>query len=150
MKTAGLFVANKATQLKVLLQELASRVEADFSGAGVIVWDGTTPLPILPMRDQLADWSAYSSTSELLKELSREQSDFHDGFHVFGQSLELVQVSVYFSPPIVPELDLPLHARFFGGRYLAAAFGSCIPGVLCTGVLSARYGPYVLVNGREI
>jgi len=38
----------------------------------------------------------------------------------------------------------------FGGRYLAAAFGSCLEGVLCTGVVSRQYGPIVFEHGREV
>lgn len=149
MEVGGSFDAQIAVMLKSLLLDLATCVGSDFSGIGVIVWDGMTPLPTRPLRDHLPDWPRVNSTRDALRDLSRESSDFHDGFHVLGPSLQLVQPSVYFSPAIVDGLTLPAHARFFGGRYLAAAFGSHVPGVLCTGVLSANYGPYVLLKGRE-
>lgn len=149
MEAGGSLDAEIAVMLKGLLLELANCVGPDFSGIGIIVWDGVTALPIRPLRDHLPDWSRFSSTRDALSDLSRESSDFHDGFHVLSPSLQLVQPSVYFSPAIVYDLTLPAHRHFFGGRYLAAAFGSCVPGVLCTGVLSANYGPHVLLKGRE-
>lgn len=139
-----------SANLKSLLLQIASHVDADFSGLGIIVWDGVAAMPIHPMRDGLPDSMRHSSTLEVLTAISRESSDFHDGFHVLNQSLQLTQASVYFSPAIVPDLVVPAHARTFGGRYLAAVFGSCLQGVLCTGVLSRSYGPYVFRHGREV
>ncbi|MDM0079226.1 hypothetical protein QTI17_01345 [Variovorax sp. J31P179] len=139
-----------AANLKSLLLKIAGRVDAEFSGLGIIVWDGAAAMPIHPMRDRLPAGMCRGGAQEWLIANSRESSAFHDGFHVFNQSLQLVQPAVYFSPAIVPGLVIPAHARSFGGRYLAAVFGSCLQGVLCTGVLSRTYGPYVFRDGREV
>lgn len=139
-----------STNLRSLLMQIANHIDPDFSGLGIIVWDGVTVLPIHPMREGMPDCMRQSRTPEILNSISRESSSFHDGFHVLNQSLRLTQASVYFSPAIVPDLVVPAHARKFGGRYLAAVFGSCLPGVLCTGVLSRSYGPYVFRHGKEI
>lgn len=149
METGALGALEIAGNLKILLQEVAAHAKSDFSGLGIIVWDGVTPLPVYPMRDIVPDRSRFSSTREALNALSQESNVFHDGFHVMSEALQLVQVAVYFSPNLVPDIALPAHARIYGGRYLAAAFGSCLQGVRCTGVLSSRYGPHVLVKGRE-
>lgn len=142
--------SDPAAELKILLNQVASNAGSDFSGIGVIVWDGETPLPVLPMQAQFLDQFRHCSTRELLSAISREDCSFHDGFHVLNRSLQLVQASVYFSPQIVAGIDLLGRARSYGGRYYAAAFGSCLNGVICTGVLSQRYGPFVLRNGQEL
>jgi DNA integrity scanning protein DisA with diadenylate cyclase activity len=91
-----------------------------------------------------------NTTIEVLMNISHEASPFHDGFHVVDANLALVQVSVYFSPAISPQVVTPANGQMYGGRYLAAAFGSCLEGVLCTGVVSRQYGPIVFEHGREV
>ncbi len=150
METGALGALEIAGNLKVLLLEVAEHAKSDFSGLGIIVWDGVISLPVYPMRDHAPDCTRFSTTREALSAISRESSAFHDGFHVVGEALQLQQAAVYFSPNLVHDLVIPAHARTYGGRYLAAAFGSCLQGVRCTGVLSSRYGPHVLVNGREL
>lgn len=61
---------------------------------------------------------------------------------------QLHSVALYFSPPIVPGLQVN-YAKRFGGRYLAGLFGSLIPSVLSIGVLSCSYGAVVFTGGRE-
>jgi hypothetical protein len=63
--------------------------------------------------------------------------------------LRLVRLAQYFSPPIVPSAAIDRSKRF-GGRYLAALFGSALPGVLATGVASRDFGIAVFRDGREI
>ena len=139
-----------AAHLKKLLDGVAKHVDSDFAGLGIIVWDCVVPLPTYSMRDQEPASMRDADALSVLSAVSREPSEYHDGFHVLDQSLNVIQLSTYFSPAIVPDLVLPAHARSYGGRYLAAAFGSCSPGVVCTGVLSRRYGPYVFQSGREV
>jgi hypothetical protein len=145
-----LVVEGTAAKLKMLLTDVANHVDASFSGLGLIVWDGTTPLPIHSMRPAVRESLRRTSACELLTSVAQDGGAYHDGFHVLNRSMEVSQLSVYFSPAIIPDLVLPAHAEIYGGRYLAAAFGSCSPGVLCTGVLSRRYGPYVFERGKEI
>lgn len=138
------------SSLRALLHEVYHHADATFSGLGVIVWDGVSTLPILPMRGEPPEGMHENSTIDVLLNISHESSPFHDGFHVVDASLALLQVSVYFSPTINPVVETPKNGQMFGGRYLAAAFGSCLEGVLCTGVVSRKYGPIVFKQGREV
>lgn len=136
--------------LKALLHRVYCQADATFSGLGVIVWDGVSTLPILPMRSEPPGGIHHESTIDVLMNISHESSPFHDGFHVVDATLALIQVSVYFSPSITPKVETPANGQMFGGRYLAAAFGSCLEGVLCTGVVSRQYGPIVFEQGRAV
>jgi DNA integrity scanning protein DisA with diadenylate cyclase activity len=136
--------------LRALLHRVYGQADATFSGLGVIVWDGVSTIPIRPMRSEPPSAIHCSTTIEVLVSISHEASPFHDGFHVVDAALALVQLSVYFSPSISPQVETPANGQMFGGRYLAAAFGSCLEGVLCTGVVSRQYGPIVFEQGREV
>lgn len=150
MRSQVLPTNRESTNLKSLLSRIRDHMDADFSGLGVVVWDGTAELPIYPMRGGLPESMRLHSTIDVLKAISRVCSPYHDGFHILDASLQLTQASVYFSPAIVPDLIVPDQLHVFGGRFLAATFGSCLQGVLCTGVLSEHYGPYVFAQGRAI
>lgn len=138
-----------AQRLHAELMLLANETGRDFTGVGVLVWDGSTPIPVLQMRKAQPGQSARAAPHERLHELAREGGPFHDGFHVLNERLELVTASVYFSPPVRTSTSLPEDFAF-GGRYLAAAFGSCVAGIICTGVLSQHYGPIVFEQGRQL
>ena len=68
---------------------------------------------------------------------------------MLGPNLRLIHLAQYFSPPIVPSASIDRSKRF-GGRYLAALFGSALPGVLATGVASRDFGIAVFRDGREM
>ncbi len=138
------------TSLKALLHRVYSQADATFSGLGIIVWDGVSTIPICPMRGEQPKGIHHNTTIEVVMNISHEGSPFHDGFHVVDVNLALVQVSVYFSPSISAQVETPAKRKMYGGRYLAAAFGSCLEGVLCTGVVSRQYGPIVFEQGREV
>lgn len=137
-----------ATLRKVLLEVHSAR-DLTFSGAGVIVWDGISSLPIISMRTELPT-SAGLLTSCKLRALSDMASVYHDGFHVVDTSMNLVVASAYFSPPIPPALDRPHPSVHHGARFFTALFGSRLPGVLCTGIVSPRYGLHLFLQGREV
>lgn len=136
------------TKLKALLHRIHTQVDTTFSGLGVIVWDGVSTIPILPMRSEQPRGIHDKTTFEVLMNISQEGGPFHDGFHVVDTALALIQVSVYFSPAISAQVETPVNGLRFGGRYLAAAFGSCLEGVICTGVVSKQYGPIVFEHGK--
>lgn len=142
--------AERTATLKALLQRVYCQADAKFSGLGVIVWDGVSTIPIRAMRSEPPRGIHHESTIDILMNISHESSPFHDGFHLLDATLALLQVSVYFSPTINPKVEIPTNGQVFGGRYLAAAFGSCLEGVLCTGVVSRQYGPIVFEQGRAV
>ncbi|WP_206521328.1 hypothetical protein, partial [Mesorhizobium sp. M7A.F.Ca.US.014.04.1.1] len=61
--------------------------------------------------------------------------------------MEISSLSLYFSPPILRSVVMPHPNPRHGGRYLAALFGSALPGVMAAGVASAHYGVGIFKNG---
>ena len=134
--------------LYALLHDVRKHSDDNFAGVGIIVADAATPLPIYPLRPLATCWLDADTRSTLLS-ISVDHHDLHDGFHLLSPKLEVLALSQYFSPPIVPGLSAGL-ARRVGGRYMAALFGSALPGVLATGVASVDYGVAVFFEGVEV
>jgi hypothetical protein len=110
----------------------------DFSGVGVIVCNSPESLPIVP----LVRSSPRLDTEDLISQLvaiSARRSDHHDGFHIISEAGRLTRVAQYFSPPIIPDAAIDRSKRF-GGRYLAALYGSAIPEVRLSGIASEVFG----------
>jgi hypothetical protein len=127
------------------VQELAG---ADFSGIGVIVCDQPDRLPIFP----ISSFGDYQGSADLVSELvaiSSQRSEHHDGFQVVSSNWKLTRIAQYFSPPIVSNAEVDRTKRF-GGRYLAALFGSALPIVKLSGVASHAFGVAVFECGREV
>lgn len=135
-------------RLHSLLTAVRDKAGGKFAGIGVIVTEDPLSLPIVALRPEPQLWEDRSA-AELLTEVSNEQNPYHDGFHLLSASLEVVRLSQYFSPPILPHVtfDASLHV---GGRYAAALFGSGLPDVIATGVATRTYGVAVFRNGAEV
>lgn len=120
-----------------------------FSGIGILVSDVAHMLPTFPLRPDCVP-PRLGSTAEILSSISKYSSDLHDGFHILSPSLEIVSLSLYFSPPISKSLVIPTPSPRFGGRYLAALFGSALPGVIVAGVASSHYGVVIFKDGMKV
>jgi hypothetical protein len=131
-----------------LLVDVDARAGLDFSGTGLIVSERPNDLPILALRPS-SDPGEATDVADRLATISIPAHEHHDGFHVLGPDLRLVHLAQYFSPPIVPGAPIDRSKRF-GGRYLAALFGSKLPGVLATGIASRDFGVAVFRDGREV
>jgi hypothetical protein len=119
----------------------------NFTGVGVLVCDAPDALPILPLRPK----STLECAKDLINSLaaiSVYDCEYHDGFHVVSSDWRLIRVSQYFSPPIVANVTINRTKRF-GGRYVAALFGSAIPGVQLAGIASRGFGIVVFKGGSE-
>ena len=68
---------------------------------------------------------------------------------IISSAGHLTRVAQYFSPPIIPDAQIDRSKRF-GGRYLAALFGSAIPSVIVSGIASEGFGIAVFRSGREV
>ena len=139
---------NIACRLRELLTDVVNSAGRDFEGVGIVIASEQSVLPLFPMRSTLPSRQP-SSVARCLATISSSESEYHDGFHILNSKFDLVAVSQYFSPPIVPEVKVD-YKRPFGGRFLAALFGSALPGVLATGVISRSYGIVVFVDGQEV
>lgn len=130
-----------------LLEEVSGTAGADFSGIGVIVATSVETLPIIALRPTSKP-KIDTKTAIALAEISHPWHEYHDGFHVLTPELKIEKVAQYFSPPIISVAKIDRQKRF-GGRYLAALFGSMIPGVLATGIASRHFGVAVFQQGVE-
>lgn len=130
-----------------LLSEASKLSGCDFTGTGVIVHPEPSELDLFPIALD-AEFGPQSSVEETIAQISKPTSRRHDGFHVLSPELELLAISQYFSPPVVKGLELD-RERVFGGRYLAALFGSKIEGVLATGIATPTLGAIVFCDGKE-
>lgn len=135
-------------RLVKFLDDVTVQSGSEFSGIGVIVSESDANLPVFPMR---IDARLDSGLDPIrgLAEISRPDNDLHDGFHVLSPDLEIVALAQYFSPPI-PSGVIPNRSRAFGGRYLAALFGSFLPGVILTGISTPSQGVAIFQNGSEV
>jgi hypothetical protein len=134
-------------RLRDTLRGVIRRRTADFSGIGLIVSDIPELLPLFPMS-QTMNLSDAKDIVSCLATISARQSKHHDGFHVISSTWHLTRVAQYFSPPIIPDAQIDRSKRF-GGRYLAALFGSGLPGVFASGIASEGFGIAVFRFGRE-
>jgi hypothetical protein len=133
-------------KLNAVLSEVRRQAGDSFTGVGVIVCDTPDQLPILPLRPKamLSDYDLIHT----LASISVADNDYHDGFHILSSDWRLLRVSQYFSPPILTGVRIE-HRQHIGGRYVAALFGSALPGVWLTGVASRGVGIAVFRNGAE-
>lgn len=129
-----------------LLHEIWLNSDTDFTGVGIIVCDTPICLPIINLRGDFP--KASGTTAEILSHLSRTKSKYHDGFHIINQMGLITHIAQYFSPPIVMSVNID-RSRPIGGRFAAAIFGSVIPGVLMTGIVSEGHGLSIFENGHE-
>lgn len=135
-------------KLRNTLLQVRRMAGDDFSGIGIIVHDLGTKLPIFPLSLD-TPLPNNEGIDTFLAQISSIKSRHHDGFHLISTEWKITHVAQYFSPPIVENADIN-RARYFGGRYLAAQFGSCLPGVALCGVASLGFGLAIFESGHEI
>ena len=135
-----------ADRLCELLGAVRDRAQPRFSGIGLIVTNRPDTLPILPLRPT-STLAVEGEIAALLARISDVENEYHDGFHVVSTDWRLIRVAQYFSPPIA---QTPIdRTRRFGGRYLAALFGSALPHIELTGIASEGFGVAVFRGGAE-
>jgi hypothetical protein len=135
-------------ELRHILAQVQARAGSEFSGIGLVICNAPEVLPICSLRPA----STYPNRADLVSQLttiSTMGGEYHDGFHVISTDWELLKVSQYFSPPIVAEAKINRTKRF-GGRYLAALFGSALPLVSACGIASNGFGIAIFQRGSEV
>lgn len=135
-------------ELAEMLSRARSLAGREFTGVGVIVCDLNTALPTFPLRLGISI-PQREDVAISLAEVSRVGSDLHDGFHVLTPELHLVALSQYFSPPIAKAAAVN-RKRIFGARYVAALFGSTLPGVHLCGIATKSLGVVIFKHGQEV
>nr|WP_140422124.1 hypothetical protein [Pseudomonas sp. A46] len=135
-------------ELAEVLRRARFLAGSEFTGVGVIVCDLNIELPTFPLRLGVSI-PQREDVAISLAEVSRAASDLHDGFHVLTPEFHLVALSQYFSPPIVKTAAVN-RTRNFGGRYVAALFGSTLPGVHLCGIATESLGVVIFRHGHEV
>lgn len=135
-------------KLRTTLARVHALAGQDFSGIGIIVHSRGASLPVFPLRIDAAP-PASSDVEQSLANIASNKSDLHDGFHLLSIDWTITSVAQYFSPPILADAKINW-ARKFGGRYLAAQFGSAIPGVELCGIATNSLGLAIFMAGHEV
>lgn len=135
-------------KMRATLSRVHKLAGGDFSGIGLIVHGQEAKLPVFPLRLH-ADIPINYDLEQSLATISSNRSDLHDGFHLLSINWKLTAVAQYFSPPILPNAEINWTRRF-GGRYLAAQFGSALPGVIVCGIATSSLGLAIFKAGREV
>ena len=134
--------------LRDTLKLVRSRAGMKFSGIGLLACDTPERIPIFPIR--LPDQPPIGfDLIDFLAAISNTTNEYHDGFHILSTELRLIRIAQYFSPPIIFNASVD-RTRRFGGRYLAALFGSALPEVRITGIASADFGIAIFERGSEV
>jgi hypothetical protein len=134
--------------MRTILRNVMARRSHDFSGVGLILCNSPESLPIIPLSKYEPNVGEGELVDQLVHIASRS-SEHHDGFHIVSHAWRLTRVAQYFSPPIVEDAEIDRSKRF-GGRYLAALFGSSIATVTLAGIASEGFGIAIFERGREI
>lgn len=148
---SGTMWNRKIKTLSDILVQLNESKGSNFRGVGLLLYQSLAHVPIAPLRDRTIverENLPISGTKRIVSALLRygdEDNQFHDGFHLISRNLNLTHISQYFSPPIVAMVSPEMR---YGGRYRAAFYGSFIPSVIATGVLSQSYGPTLFIRGN--
>ena len=125
-------------EFRNVLWQVQAAAGNNFSGLGLLICDTPETLPILPLRPLRSPPSEWDLIASLVA-ISNPDSEYHDGFHIVSSEWRLSRVSQYFSPPIIDNAIID-RSKIFGGRYIAALFGSAIPSVQLTGIVSRGFG----------
>ena len=134
-------------ELRNLLWQVQATAGEDFAGLGLLVCNTPEALPIVPLRPESNPAPGRKLVDSLVA-ISSPDSEYHDGFHIVSTGWRLSLLSQYFSPPIVEDAVID-RTKVFGGRYMAALFGSAIPGVELSGIASGGFGVAIFRDGAE-
>jgi hypothetical protein len=135
---------------KAIVLEVPKEAGAFFSGMGLILYEELHDIPLSPLRSANPEGITFpvKGIADIVKaicNLNVKNSFYHDGFHLLSKQMELTHICQYFSPPIQAEVSLDYTK---GGRFRAAQYGSCIKGVLATGMIGEEDGPFIFINGK--
>jgi len=134
-----------------LCTDLNSQKSVKFEGIGLVVYNDLEDLPVIPLNDEKIPFMLplvnYENILKVLIEVSSFESIYQDGFHLLSKDLSLTHISQYFSTPIIRELEVQNN---YGSRYRTALYGSLLPNVIYTIVISKDYGVVVFNNGKEV
>lgn len=128
-----------------------SAYHPDFSGIGLVLYDpyvfdcgvcvDLRPSVPCPRDVRLGEGKAVS----IFLEMSDKSHELHDGFHFLSCITGLMtHAAQYFFPPVRPGIEINEN---YGTRYRSAQYGSCIAGVVLTGVINSDNRYHIFRKG---
>ncbi|WP_264524035.1 hypothetical protein [Flavobacterium sp. N502536] len=134
-----------------LCTDFNGQKSAKFEGIGLVVYNDFDDLPVIPLNEKKIPFTLpvvnYENILKVLIEVSSSESIYQDGFHLLSEDLSLTHISQYFSTPIKKELKVKNN---YGSRYRTALYGSLLPNVIYTIVISKDYGIVIFSDGKEL
>lgn len=134
-----------------LCNDLNKLKSKNFEGIGLVVYSDINELPVVSMNTDQIPYNlpinSYDDILKILLEISSSNSKFQDGFHLLSDEFKLTHISQYFSTPIIKNI---IAINNYGSRYRTALYGSNLPKVLFTAILSKNYGVIIFERGKEI
>lgn len=137
--------------MRRLLKRISLMEIENFSGLGVVLYQSdvlselthfnTRPSVQCPKGLRIREEDCFG----FLSQLTRNSANLHDGFVFINQDGELTHVAQYFVPPIIPDIE-PNDQR--GIRYHSAQFGSCVDGVIATGIVGSDLVGCYFIKGN--
>jgi hypothetical protein len=136
---------------KTIISEVHKQAGPFFSGLGLIFYAKLDGIPLSSLRLVNPEGMTFplkglGNIVTTIHHLNVKNSFYHDGFHLLSAEMELTHICQYFSPPIQSNVSVD-YAK--GGRFRAAQYGSCLEGVLATGVIGEEYGPFIFIKGKS-
>jgi hypothetical protein len=150
-------MVEKTVDLHLLLLQIFKGAWAaasdDFSGLGVVLYQGEHALPYIALRPddppRLIEALGVVRVAEVLSQLASIRSPWHDGFHfIDAAEVRLTHVAQFVSPPI-PRI-LCGSSAIGGARHMSAALASRVEGIAMVGVLTGRGDVSVYLNGEMV
>lgn len=139
------------------MQNIASiRDPANFSGLGVIFYASIEELPVIALGDvshfsHSLPVSGIDDIVSMLTNISRFDSNWHDGFHlVDSKALALTHVAQFFSPVIDVTVRIDAPGIPVGARHMAALIGSASNAVDCVGLINTNGNIYIFEDGQIV
>lgn len=140
-------------RFKEVLRTLSNLDIKDFKGLGIVLYDSRilnkvfhadirSVNIILGKKPNIFDENCIN----FLCDVTMWDSPYHDGFIFVNENGEVTDVAQYFVPPVVPGL-LPNESA--GIRFHSALYGSCVTGVVATGIVSSKHEPYFFMGGKQ-
>ncbi|MFH6988487.1 hypothetical protein ACHRVW_12150 [Flavobacterium collinsii] len=134
-----------------LCTDLNNQKGVKFEGIGLVVYNDFDDLPVIPLNEEKIPFILplvdYEKILKVLIEVSSSESIYQDGFHLLSKDLALTHISQYFSTPIVKNIKVQNN---YGSRYRTALYGSILPNIIYTIVISKDYGIVVFKDGKEV
>jgi hypothetical protein len=134
-----------------LLKEISKKGANNFVGIGLVLYNSNyiSNIPHCSLRPSISAPEEIriksKSTVDFLLEISILSHCLHDGYHFFDERGLLTHVAQYFVPPICEHI---VPNELYGTRYLSAQYGSCIKGVIATGVVSLNLKAHCFRGGK--